>query len=243
VRPRAPFECSALKAIHTSAAITVLGGDSDFNGSDNTANPPIQTVNKANTSTGIVANTNPSVHGQAVSFTATVTASAPGAGTPTGNVQFKVGSKNLGSPVALVSGHATSPATTTLATGTSQIKAFYLGSTGFNTSTSSTVAQVVRKASTTTTVSDSPDPSKFAHSFTLSAHVSAVAPGAGVPAGKVQFYIDGQKFHSAVTLKNGTATVKVNIAFTKGTHTIKAVYLANTNFLASTSPNGSHKIN
>jgi len=225
-------------------SITVVyGGDSDFNGSDNTGSPLTQTVNTANTSTGIVANTNPSVHGQAVSFTATVTASAPGAGTPTGNVQFKVGNTNLGSPVALVSGMATSPSTTTLATGTSQVKAVYLGSTDFNGSTSSAVTQTVNKASTTTTISDSPDPSKFSHSFKLTATVTAVAPGAGLAKGKVQFYIDGQKFHSPVKLKNGTAKVTVNVAFTKGTHTIKAIYLGNKNFLTSTSPNGSHKIN
>jgi hypothetical protein len=46
-----------------------------------------------------------------------------------------------------------------------------------------------------------------------------------------------------VKLKNGKATVKVNVVFTRGSHTIKAVYLGGTSFLGSTSPNGSHAIN
>ena len=45
----------------------------------------------------------PSVFGQSVTFTATVSS---GSGTPTGTVQFKDGAANLGAPVALVAGVA-----------------------------------------------------------------------------------------------------------------------------------------
>ena len=47
---------------------------------------------------------NPSVAGQSVSFTATVTS---GSGTPTGTVQFRDGVTNLGAPVTLTAGQAT----------------------------------------------------------------------------------------------------------------------------------------
>jgi hypothetical protein len=60
-----------------------------------------QQVNKANTSTALASSANPSVFGQPVTFTATVSPTAPGAGTRTGTVQFKVGSADRGSPVAL----------------------------------------------------------------------------------------------------------------------------------------------
>ena len=48
--------------------------------------------------------TNPSVFGQVVSFTATVTATA--ADLPSGTVQFQVDGSNFGNPVALVNGTA-----------------------------------------------------------------------------------------------------------------------------------------
>ena len=56
------------------------------------------TVTQAATSTSVVRSVgpNPSTSGQSVTFTATVSATAPGAGTPSGTVQFKDGAANLG---------------------------------------------------------------------------------------------------------------------------------------------------
>src|SRR5262249_7703776 len=47
------------------------------------------------------------VYGQAIIFTATVSAVTPGAGTPTGSVQFVVDGGNFGAPVVLSDGTAT----------------------------------------------------------------------------------------------------------------------------------------
>ena len=55
----------------------------------------VQQVNKAATTTTITSSSfNPSVAGQPVTFTATVSANPPGAGTPTGAVAFSDGSGN-----------------------------------------------------------------------------------------------------------------------------------------------------
>src|SRR6202022_3797922 len=71
-------------------------GDDNFNSS--TSNTVTQTVEKAATTTAVTASSaNPSVFGQAVTFTASVSVMPPGAGTPTGTVQFFVGAVNLGS--------------------------------------------------------------------------------------------------------------------------------------------------
>ncbi|MDH5198273.1 MAG: Ig-like domain repeat protein, partial [Gemmatimonadota bacterium] len=87
----------------------------------------------ATTTTSVASSTNPSVFGQNVTFTATVTG---GPGTPTGNVQFKVDGANLGAAVALDgSGQATSPPTSGLAAGTHVITAEYTGATNFAAST------------------------------------------------------------------------------------------------------------
>src|SRR5262249_5833260 len=49
------------------------------------------TVNRAATTVALGSSVNPAVTGQAVTFTATVAAVAPGAGTPTGTVTFQDG--------------------------------------------------------------------------------------------------------------------------------------------------------
>ena len=74
------------------------GGDASFNGG--TSNSVDQVVQKADTSTALVSSVNPSKFGQAVTFTATVSVVAPGAGTPTGTVTFKDGVTTLGTGTA-----------------------------------------------------------------------------------------------------------------------------------------------
>ena len=65
---------------------------------------------------------NPSVYGQSVSFSATVTWAA---GTPSGTVQFQTNGANFGSPVTLVNGTATSMAISTLAAGNIAVTASF----------------------------------------------------------------------------------------------------------------------
>ena len=75
-------------------------------------------VNKANSRTVVTTSGSPAPFGSTVVFTATVSAVAPGVGTPTGTVQFRIDGVNVGAPVALnPSGQATY-ATSTLTVGT-----------------------------------------------------------------------------------------------------------------------------
>jgi Bacterial Ig-like domain (group 3)/Galactose oxidase, central domain/Immunoglobulin I-set domain len=89
------------------------------------------TVNKDATTTAVTSSANPITLGQSVSFTATVTANAPGSGTPTGSVQFYIDGSAFGSPVALSGGSATSGSTTTLTAGPHNITAVYSGDDDF----------------------------------------------------------------------------------------------------------------
>jgi hypothetical protein len=84
---------------------------------------------------------NPSVIGQPVTFKANVTSTG---GAPSGNVQFTVDGTNLGAPVALSSGSATSPATSSLSPGAHTVTANYLGSTGLAASSVSLTQVVTR---------------------------------------------------------------------------------------------------
>src|SRR5262249_5193755 len=58
------------------------------------------------TTTEVTSSRLSSVYGQAVTFTATVAAEAPGGGTPTGSVQFVIDGSDYGAPVSLSGGTA-----------------------------------------------------------------------------------------------------------------------------------------
>ncbi|WP_246531409.1 Ig-like domain-containing protein [Streptomyces bathyalis] len=193
------------------------GGDSDFNpstGSDT------QTVDRAPTTTVAASLPDPSVFGQEVAFTATVTALPPGAGTPTGSVTFT----ESGGGTAIVPLDASGVATLTtdaLTPGTYSGTATYSGDADFAPSAGSDT-HVVTPADTTTTVTSSPDPSVSGQAVSLTAAVAAVAPGAGTPAGTVTFTVDGTTTLTG-TLVDGLATVSIG-TLTPGVHTVAATY-------------------
>jgi uncharacterized protein YjdB len=95
----------------------------------------------APTATAVTSNNNPSVLGQSVMFTATVTPQEDPVPAPSGSVTFKDGATTLGSG-SLSSGSATFT-TSSLAAGTHSITAVYGGDSNYSGSTSSVLTQVV----------------------------------------------------------------------------------------------------
>jgi probable HAF family extracellular repeat protein len=186
------------------------------------------TVQKAASSTTLTSSVNPSVFGQSVTFTATVTSSS---GTPAGNVQFNDGAQLLGT-VALSGGIATLT-TSKLTVGSHSITAFYAGNSNFDASTSSVLTQTVNKASTSTSLTSSANPSVFGQSVTFTATVNVVAPGAGKPSGDVQFF-DGATLLSTQPIKGNKATFTTS-TLGVGLHNITAQYVGDADFAASTS--------
>ncbi|MEW6730749.1 MAG: FG-GAP-like repeat-containing protein [Acidobacteriota bacterium] len=195
-----------------------------------TGNTNVQ-VNKADTTTTVVSSINPSVFGQTVAFTAMVNVVAPGMGTPTGTVTFSIDG-TLQTPVTLTGNQATLN-TSTLSVGNHMVAVTYNGDTNFNTSSSTTLNQVINKANTSTLLTSSPNPSSFNQSVTFTATVGAVSPGAGTPTGTVVFVIDGTS-QPPVSLTGNVATL-VTSTLSSGNHTIVATYNGETNFNASTS--------
>jgi hypothetical protein len=211
---------------HTVTA--VYSGDPNFNGGTSVA--ITQTVVNGASSTTLTSSANPSLFGQAVSFTATVSAVAPAAGTATGTVTFLDGTAALGS--ASLSGGLATFTTSGLSVGTHPITASFSGGGGFNGSTSRSVVQTVNKDGTTTTLTSSPNPSTSGEAVTFTATVSAAAPGSGIPAGTVTF-MSVKTTLAAVTLDNtGHASFTTN-TLPIGTSTITAIYNGSTNYLAS----------
>ncbi|MGA9641732.1 MAG: FG-GAP-like repeat-containing protein [Terriglobales bacterium] len=135
VSGRAEYTTSTLSA-KSHAIKATYPGNAIFKPSSATVT---QVVNKYATTAALTSSLNPSHHGQAVTFTATVTSSGPA---PTGTVQFLDGTKTL-RKVALSGGVATLT-TSTLAVGTHPITAQYLGDAANDKSQSPVLNQVVQ---------------------------------------------------------------------------------------------------
>jgi hypothetical protein len=127
-------------SVHT---ITVTyGGNANFTGS--TSGVLSQTIKKDGTTTVLISSLNPSASGQAVKFTATVTANAPGSGVPGGAVTFFDGSTTLG--IRSLNGGQATFTTSGLSAGQHLITVAYAGSSSYKPSTSTTLTQTVNVA-------------------------------------------------------------------------------------------------
>ena len=110
--------------------------------------PSLPSATSVNTATALTASTSSPVYGESLTFTATVSATIPDGGVPTGSVVFKEGTNTLGT-VALVDGVATWT-TSTLDAGSHTITAVYDGAAGFYASTANT-SVVIAKATLSVT--------------------------------------------------------------------------------------------
>ncbi len=230
--------CAVTYAGVGSHAVTVdYGGDANFTGS--TSPVLTQIVDQGATATVVVPSVNPSVSGQGVTYTASVSAVAPASGTPTGTATFLDGATTIGGCNAqpLAGGIATC----TLAypgVGTHSITAMYNGNADFSVSTSAAVTQSVDPAATSATLVSTADPSVTGEAVTLTATVSVSAPGAGAPTGTIDFMDDGVSVAGcAAQAVTGAGTAACATSFdSAGTETLTAVYSGDADFTASTSP-------
>ena len=230
----ATFTSSAFQlSVGSGQSITaVYGGDANF--ATSTSSTLMQTVNQDGTTLSVTSAPNPSVYGQSVTFKATVTASEPGSGTPTGTVTFMDGSINLGT--GTLSNGKTTVTSNALPVGADTIAVMYSGD-GNYASTSTVLSQTVNSDATKTALASSANPSVDGQAVTFTATVSAKAPGSGTPTGIVNF-MDG-----ANTIGSGTLVVVNGVdlatfattALAVGSHSITAVYAGDGNFAASTS--------
>ncbi len=121
-----------------AATITPPASVSNLSNDSATASVVVRPMTSAVT---VASSANPSVPGAPVTFTATVSAMAPGSGTPTGSVTFKDGTTTLGTS-PLTAGLATLTSSS-LPAGTCTITAVYGGDSAFLGATSGTLSQVV----------------------------------------------------------------------------------------------------
>jgi len=209
----------------THSITAVYSGDTNMAGSTSAA--VAQQVSQASTTTTLSSGVNPSVFGQAITFTATV--QPPAGTTATGTVTFLDGSTSLGSAtLAANSAQFTVPS---LTVGTHSIAATYAGNANLLSSSSGALTQTVNGEATTTVATSSTNPSSFGQSITLSA---TIQPALGGNATGTVTFMDG-------TSTLGTSSVSSNIAQVSvstlgvGAHSITAKYSGDANYLSSTS--------
>jgi len=192
-------------------------GDSNYAAS--TSSALAQTITKVTVT--VTSSQSPSVYGQPVTFTITVSPSnTPGppqllVDDKPGTVTWKGGKTGDG----------------VYAYTTSQIpgSSYGIGASffnGYNRIGSGYTTQIVKPAPTTTGVTASPNPTTFGTWIKLSATVS---PSTGP--GLFQFLVDGSPSSTPQTV-NGV----LSYPFSGGTHQVAAKFLGNQNYAASTSP-------
>jgi hypothetical protein len=180
------------------------------------------------TVTTLTSSLNPSVFGQSVTFTATVTSPS---GTPTGTVAFFDGS-TAWETVTLVNGSG-SLTVPDLGAGSHPVTAVYQGSRKFKSNAPSPLQQVVNKASTTSSLASSMNPALVTRLVTYTATVTSQYGGA--VHGAVTFH-DGAANIATVGVGDGGQAVYSTKYKMAGIHSISATYLGDDNNSGSTSP-------
>jgi hypothetical protein len=186
------------------------------------------------TTTALASSQSSSTAGQAVTFTATVTASETPPGAYTGNVAFMDGAATL-STVPVSSSGTAQLSTSSLAVGSHQIKAVFTPTdTNFTGSTSNTVTQQVAVGAkqTTLALTSSPNPSVYGNTVNFTAAVAA-SKGAK-PTGMVKFY-DGTTLMGTASVQSNGSAVLPDPLLSAGSHSVTAVYPGDSAFAGSTS--------
>jgi hypothetical protein len=220
----ATFATSALQTGVNGITAVYLG---DANVSSSTSNTVSYTVGQATSTTELVASPSPSIFGQSVTFTATVTSQF--GGPVTGSVQFFDGSTLIGTGT-LTNGVAEIN-TSALTAGPHSITAHYLGDENAAASTSGVTTQQVAQASSTTVLQAAPSSSSFGQSVDLTATVTSQF--GGPVTGSVQFF-DGATLLGTVAIIGGVALLPIS-SLAAGTHQLSAVFQGDSNVTTSTS--------
>ena len=193
------------------------------------------TVAQAQASVALAKNpTGSSVFGQSVTFTATVSATPPGGGTPDGSVKFYEGGTctatgTLLDTKTLASGQAQlSIATLSASASAHTVVACYQGSTNYLASGNS-ISQTVGKAQVTSTASVSPSTGQYSDKVTLSTTISIQGAGA----------LAGQTLTGSVAFTIGTDPVSCTTAsVTVSATAVPVTVTCSPNYPVTQSPGG-----
>jgi len=209
------------------AIVAAYPGDAGHDAS--TSSTLTQTIDGLATTTGLASSKSPTKAGEAVTFTATVSASG---GTPGGDVTLTVDGVDH-TTETLVSGSFGFDVTD-LAVGSHTIGARYAGDTTYAASSASTITQTVELGNSTTELTPSATTIRAGAGVTLTAAVEAVAPSAGSAEGGDVVFRDGATVLATIAVAGGSAILDTT-SLTIGTHLITAAFQGTADLVGSTS--------
>jgi len=218
----------------TDSVTAVYAGGNGFQSS--TSTQPLAVVvaaSPAATSTALSVTPATPTAGQSVLFTATVTTA--GTGTPSGPINFLIGSMTIPSTLG-TNGQATF-STSTLTAGIYTVQAVYQGNTGYfgSYSTPATLTVSPALAQSSTTLSLSSSAVQQGSNVTFTATVASASTSATItPTGTVTFYSGTNLLGGPSTLNGGTATYSTT-ALGAGSYSVTAQYSGDSNFSGSSS--------
>jgi hypothetical protein len=186
------------------------------------------TEGKSATSTLLVSSLNPSIYGQKVSWTATVTSS--GSIKPTGNVRFTWSGYTIGSATLNSSGVATLTRSN-LNADSYPLTAVYAGDAAHLGSTSAVLNQVVLETTSAATLTSSPNPSTKGQAVTFTAKISSPTV---MPTGPVTF-TSGKTVLGTAQLSGGKAKLAVS-SLPVGSTKVTVTYYGDSNIAKSSAP-------
>jgi hypothetical protein len=202
-------------------------GDANFTGSTSPAlQQVVDTGTQSPTTTALTSSLNPSIYGQKVTWTATVTPS--GKNIPTGTVNFNWGNGySIGSARLNASGVATLTLSK-LNADAYPLFAVYAGDANNGPSVSPVLNQVITQATSTATLTSSPNPSIVGQAVTFTAKITSPTT---TPTGPVTFTA-GKTTLGSVELTNGKATLTTS-TLAVGSTKVTVTYPWNTDISAS----------
>ncbi len=243
-----PVTCTATVTTHeigtSPHTITATYSPTDGIHSGGNGSSPL-TVNaaaKAATVVTVSSSLTPSVFGQSVALTATITVPAPGTGLPAPgeSVTFKDGSSTLGVATTLANGTATLN-TSSLSVAGHSITAVYPGDTLYLGNTSAPFMQTVNKASTTTKITSSlATATTVGQAYSVAYSVTVNAPGGGSIAGTDSVTVSDGSAICTATVTAGTCQLT---STTPGVKTVTATFAGDSSYVSSASTGVSHTVN
>lgn len=213
-------------------------GDANYNPSDEDLD---QDVDKADTSV-TVSGPNSSYYGKSVTFEAKVSVVPPGAGSPTGKVEFTGWGDSV--EATLFEGKATFMPIEPHDVGSVTISAEYKGDDNFKSDTG-TKNHTVNKAHTTTELRDLLSETDYGQDaqFLISVKRHEDEPGSGIPTGLVILLSAGPLAITETLPANSSVVTIITNTLPPGDHAAWASYSGDTNFLPSASTVVTHTVN
>jgi hypothetical protein len=216
---------TAALAVGTHSIVAVYQGDANTQAIASA--PYSQVVNADGVTVTLASSANPATFGTPLTFTAMAASTA---GALTGTVKFEDGGTAIGSATLSSTGAAVFT-TSALNAGSHNIVASYQGDANDQPASSTTLVQVVERA-TTVTLASSQNPAATLAPITITA---TVANGGGPAAtGTVTFSQDGAVVSQPTVSAAGTATLQL-ASLPAGTHSFVASYSGDAVDLPSTS--------